>query len=179
MDKLKFGLFSIVVLSVVGLAWYWSVATIESGSEHALNQRIKELTDENNTLREQVAKLVTELDTLKPEEVATTEEKPAPVAENTDEPLAETSEHASLIKELEKLVADNIYMKLKSTGSRVGTVQNFLNIYNDSSNRVDNDYGPGTVKLVTEFQKAEGLTADGEAGPTTFKKMIEWLKDQG
>ena len=69
-------------------------------------------------------------------------------------------------------------MKLKSKGTRVGTVQEFLNIYNNTSKKVDNDYGAGTKTDVVNFQKKEGLTADGEAGPTTFVKMIDWLKKQ-
>ncbi|HBB54043.1 TPA: hypothetical protein DHS24_02780 [Candidatus Nomurabacteria bacterium] len=69
-------------------------------------------------------------------------------------------------------------MKEKSQGTRVGTVQTFLNIYNNTSKLVDNDYGPGTKTDVMNFQKAEGITVDGEAGPGTFRKMIEWLKKQ-
>ncbi|PIZ53219.1 hypothetical protein COY25_03820 [Candidatus Uhrbacteria bacterium CG_4_10_14_0_2_um_filter_41_7] len=69
-------------------------------------------------------------------------------------------------------------MKAKSSGTIVGVVQEFLNIYNKTSNRIDNDYGPGTQKAVTAFQKAQGITADGEAGPGTFRKMIDWLKKQ-
>ena len=180
MDKLKFALFSIVVLSVMGLAWYWSVATIESGSEHALSQKIAELTEENNTLQNQVEELTEKLALLEPEPTSVDEN--AEVVTESPKPVVATPttyEHQSLINELEKLVTDNVSMKLKSTGSRVGTLQKFLNVYNDASAKVDNDYGAGTVKLVTEFQRAEGLTADGEAGPGTFKKMIEWLKEQG
>ncbi|MBU0999326.1 peptidoglycan-binding protein [Patescibacteria group bacterium] len=70
-------------------------------------------------------------------------------------------------------------MKLKSRGTRVGTVQNFLNIYNNTSDKVDNDYGTSTQKAVTAFQKDQGLNADGEAGSGTFNKMISWLKKQG
>jgi len=41
---------------------------------------------------------------------------------------------------------------------------------------VDNDYGASTVTAIKNFQKAQGLTADGAAGYTTYKKMISWLK---
>ncbi|PIR68691.1 hypothetical protein COU48_02755 [Candidatus Nomurabacteria bacterium CG10_big_fil_rev_8_21_14_0_10_03_31_7] len=70
-------------------------------------------------------------------------------------------------------------MKLKSIGTRVGTVQNFLNVYNKTSNKIDNSYGASTQKAVASFQKTQGMTADGEAGPSTFSKMIDWLKKQG
>ena len=67
-------------------------------------------------------------------------------------------------------------MKEKSYGTRVGTIQTFLNIYNNTTKKVDNDYGAGTKTDVIKFQKAEKITADGEAGPSTFLKMIDWLK---
>ena len=57
-------------------------------------------------------------------------------------------------------------------------MQNFLNIYNNTSNKIDNDYGANLKKTVTDFQKSEGVTADGEAGASTFNKMIDWLKKQ-
>ncbi|MBI2630677.1 peptidoglycan-binding protein [Candidatus Nomurabacteria bacterium] len=70
-------------------------------------------------------------------------------------------------------------MKVGSKGTRVGTIQKFLNLYNKTSKPVDNDYGPGLKADVTAYQKAAGTTADGETGPATYKKMIEWLKKQG
>ena len=180
MDKLKFALLSIVVLSLVGLTWYWSVSTIESGSDHAINQKVKELSEENEKLKTEVRELTFELAALKPKVVESTPQIVTPTPEvKKPAPAPTTYEHQTLINDLQKLVDDGVTMKLKSMGSRVGTVQKFLNIYNDTSLKVDNDYGAGTVKLVTEFQKAEGLLADGEAGPGTFRKMIEWLKEQG
>ena len=176
MDKLKFGLFSIVVLSLVGLAWYWSVKTIESGPQHATKQEIQQLTKENEDLKEQVKDLSLELAVLKPK-VPESVNVVAPVDEKPATPTVYKNQ--TLINELQKLSDDNIHLKPKSTGLKVGTVQKFLNVYNDTTNKVDNDYGASTVGLVTDFQKAEGLTADGESGPTTFKKMIAWLKKQG
>jgi peptidoglycan hydrolase-like protein with peptidoglycan-binding domain len=54
-------------------------------------------------------------------------------------------------------------------------VQKFLGLYG-SSVKVDNDYGATTVTAVKAFQKAQKITADGEAGAGTFSKMISWLK---
>ncbi len=183
MDKLKFGLFSIVVLGTLGLVWYWSVSTIESGSEHALQEKIQQLEQENVTLVKQVKELESGLAVLdtKEETVATattkTEEKPVTTTTTTTTPSTTTTDKdQSLINELQKLVDDKINMKQGSAGARVGTVQKFLNRYNNTTTKIDNDYGAGTVKLVTAFQKAEGLSADGEAGATTFNKMIAWLK---
>ena len=185
MEKLKFTLFSVVILSLVGLLLYWSITTIQSGSDHATNQKVSDLQKENESLKKEVDDLTGKLSALTPAvsgDVAQTPSSqpttttPKPVVTPTK---TTTYKNQSLINELQKLIDDNIYMKLKSSGTRVGTVQNFLNIYNTTSNKVDNDYGAGTVNLVMAFQKAEGLTVDGGAGPTTFKKMIEWLKAQG
>jgi murein L,D-transpeptidase YcbB/YkuD len=178
MDKLKFGLFSIVVLSLLGLSWYWSVNTIETGAEHKANAELANLQKENADLKSQVSLLTEQLAELKP---ATKEEETSVVEPAPTKPAATTTtttvnKNQTLINELQKLVDDNVVMKLKSTGTRVGTVQKFLNLYNGTNTKIDNDYGATTVKLVTDFQKDQGLTANGEAGASTFKKMIEWLK---
>jgi len=96
-------------------------------------------------------------------------------------PVVETetsSEYASLTQALQKLIDEKIYMKVGSRGTRVGIVQEFLNIYHTKQARADNDYGAGTKTRVSEFQKTVGVTADGETGPQTYQKMIDWLKKQ-
>lgn len=177
MEKFKFGLFSIVVLGTLGLVWYWSVSTIESGSEHAMKEKVLQLEQENETLTKQVKELEGKLAMATPVESEPVAETPK---ETTKPPTSTTTtttdKDQSLINELQKLIDDKINMKQGSAGARVGTVQKFLNRYNNTSTKIDNDYGAGTVKLVTAFQKAEGLSADGEAGATTFTKMIAWLK---
>jgi len=174
MEKLKLILFSIVVLSLLALALYWSVNTIQSGTEYVASQKVKQLEKENENYKKEIKRLGAELAILQArEEVA------APIVEkNPEAPVATMYKHQTLINELQKLIDENILMKLKSNGTRVGTVQKFLNIYNNTSNRVDNDYGAGTVSAVKAFQKDAGLTADGESGASTFSKMIDWLKKQ-
>ncbi len=177
MDKLKFGLFSIVVLGTLGLVWYWSVSTIESGSEHAMREKVLQLEKENETLTKQVKELNSKLATAPVEKDPVVADAP----KETPKPATSTTtttadKDQTLINELQKLIDDKVMMKQGSAGARVGTVQKFLNRYNNTNTKIDNDYGAGTVKLVTAFQKAEGLSADGEAGATTFSKMIAWLK---
>lgn len=182
MEKLKFTLFSIIVLAVFGFSGYWAIASIQSGSEHSTSQKIEQLQKENEELSLEVTELKNELATLKSEleiPVGAVEEEPIKPEEEPQPTETTQYKHQTLINELEKLVKDNVSMKLKSIGSRVGTVQKFLNLYNNTTNKIDNDYGPTMVKLITAFQKAEGLTADGEAGPTTFNKMIAWLEKKG
>lgn len=176
MDKLKFGLFSVVVLILVGLFGYWAVVTLQSGTEHETKEQIKQLQEENESLKEETEKQKSELGTLRAELDEITKKENETQAKISEPDLAISKERQDLINELQKLINSNVFMKLKSSGTRVGTVQKFLNIYNNTSGGVDNDYGESTKKAVILFQKASGLPADGEAGPNTFKKMIDWLK---
>ena len=123
-------------------------------------------------------------------EEQTVKEPEAPVVETPVTPVVKTavttrttttttttvSKYQTLINDLQKLVNGNVYLKNKSQGPAVGTVQKFLNIYNKTSTKIDNDYGASTITAVKNFQKAQKLTVDGEVGSGTFKKMISWLK---
>ncbi len=185
MENLKFWLTTVLMLALLGGLGYFAFTSIDSGSEHVDRQKIKELESENQDLSEQVAELEKKLERYEPkvvEEPFSRNEAPVEteVSKPTTKPTTTTSyKYDKLIQELEELVQENIQMKLKSRGTRVGTVQNFLNLYNNTNNKVDNDYGESTKKAVSAFQKAVGLTASGEAGTATFNKMIEWLKKQG
>lgn len=169
MEKLKFVLFSIVTLTLVGIVGYWSVTTLQSGTEHATDQKIKQLEKENKDLKIEVQKQKDELDVLQSKL-----EEPVPSVVKNLEPVV--YKYQDLINELQKLIDGNVFLKLKSSGLKVGTVQKFLNIYKNTSNKVDNDYGESTKMALMVFQKDQGLTIDGEAGPGTFNKMIDWLK---
>jgi murein L,D-transpeptidase YcbB/YkuD len=184
-DTLKFILFSIVVLSLLGLLGYWAVSTLQSGDNFATNQKVQQLQKENNDLTKQVATLTDQINTLQsqiaPTNPAPVVQNPTPTTPTTSTPPTKTTtyKNQSLINDLQNLVTNNVSMKLKSTGTRVGTVQKFLNVYNNTSNKIDNDYGASTQTAVAAFQKAEGLSADGQAGPSTFSQMIAWLEKQG
>ena len=175
MEKLNFTLILIIVLVLLGIIGYWSVTSLQSGSEHKLYQKIDQLEEQNKELKEETENLEKDLATAESrlEELEPKEELPS----ETDQPLVEKpqatpSKYDTIIGELQVLINDKIMMKVGSRGTRVGTVQRFLNIYNGTSNRVDNDYGQGMKIAVIAFQKAQGVTADGEAGPGTFQKMI-------
>ncbi len=171
MDKLKFILFSIVTLGLLGLLGYWSFVTLQSGTEYVKDQKIKQLEKENKDLKTEAQKQKDELNVLQSKlEQFTPSVKPEP------EPIV--YKYQSLMDELQKLAEDNVFLKQKSRGANVGTVQKFLNVYNNTSSEVDNDYGAGTAKEVAAFQKNSELNADGEAGRNTFNKMIDWLKKQ-
>ena len=195
MENFKFALFSIFILVLIGGAGYWAFSTIESGSSHVDSQKQKELIQTNADLEKQVADLTRQISLL---QTATDEQAlkdqavldaqssapivpPTPTNTKTTTPtIVKTTvlKYQSLINDLQKLVDGNIMLQSKSQGVAVGTLQKFLNIYNNTSNKVDNDYGPSTVTAIKNFQKAQGLTADGASGPATYKKMITWLKSK-
>ena len=160
---------------------------MESGSLHVNNEKQKELEIKNRELVKEISSLKSEISILlsEKEDLLRIEQESIAngivennVPDNTNSNNSTVLKHDALIKELQKLADGNIFLKNKSQGIAVGSVQKFLNIYNNTSNKVDNDYGVGTVNGVKNFQKAQGLTVDGETGPGTFRKMISWLKTQ-
>jgi murein L,D-transpeptidase YcbB/YkuD len=182
MDKLKFALFAIISLTLLGLGVYWAVNTIQTGSEYVSIEKLETLGKENEELKKEVQKFKNEVASLKLEIEAEKQEANIIEAQpkvETPAPAKATYKNQVLINELQKLADGNFVIKLKSNGTRVGTIQKFLNLYNKTSNRVDNDFGESTKNAVAAFQKDQGLSADGEAGKSTFLKMIDWLKKQG
>lgn len=63
-----------------------------------------------------------------------------------------------------------------SKGSGVSWLQTALNKANNAGLAVDGDFGSGTKQAVINFQKANGLDADGIAGPATINKLVEVIK---
>jgi len=186
MDNLKFILSSIIIITLLSFAGYWAFSTIESGSSHVDIQIQKELEDKNEKLEKEVSELKKQISILqkdneslgqKPETVEEVKNV-EPVVEVKIPPKVIVSKYQTNINDLQKMVDGNIYLKNKSQGPAVGTIQKFLNIYNNTNNKVDNDYGVTTSNAIKNFQKAQGLTVDGETGPNTYKKMISWLKNK-
>lgn len=179
MEKLKFIILSAIVIGVIGLLGYWAIMTIEPGNAHFYKEKQEELESKNLALQQEVAELKNELLNLQADQASSA---PAPVNPTPTTPApsqpSTSSKNQTLINELQKLITDKVFMKVGSSGTRVGTVQKFLNLYNKTNKTIDNDYGPGMKTDVTNFQKAVGISADGEAGPGTYQKMIDWLKKQ-
>ncbi len=67
--------------------------------------------------------------------------------------------------------ADAASYKRGSTGSVVTQIQQKLKNWGYYSGTVDGIYGSRTEAAVTWFQKKNGLTADGKAGPQTLAAM--------
>ena len=58
-----------------------------------------------------------------------------------------------------------------STGQTVRTIQTKLKNWGYYTGAVDGVYGSATVNAVKYFQRSNGLTADGVAGPATLAKL--------
>lgn len=61
--------------------------------------------------------------------------------------------------------------KMGSSGDEVSKIQTNLKRWGYYSGAVDGTFGTGTKNAVIAFQKANGLTADGVAGPSTLRAM--------
>lgn len=101
-----------------------------------------------------------------------------PVTTTTPEPTTTTttnSQYADLIAKLQKMIDDKVVLKAGNKGSQVGTIQTFLNIYNKTNTKVDNDFGPSLTTAVKSYQSKNGLPSTGQVAEKTLSKMIEWL----
>lgn len=173
METFKAYLLILGFVGVLGFGGYWAATSLNEPVRIAETEEIQVVAqtpvsgvvDSGNSQTEQVEQNETQTETTTPTPTNTT-------------PSATSGEYSDLIARLQKLITDNILMKEGSRGTRVGTVQEFLNVYNKTSGGLDNDYGAGTKAKVAAFQKAQGLTADGQAGPATYQKMIDWLNKQ-
>ncbi|MER8556154.1 N-acetylmuramidase domain-containing protein [Mesorhizobium sp. M1217] len=64
-------------------------------------------------------------------------------------------------------------LRMGSHGARVRALQTLL-VRAGYAVQVDGDYGPSTRDAVRDFQKAQKVTADGVAGPETFRRLEAW-----
>lgn len=170
MNEFKFQLSSALLVVILGLGVFWAFTHLEKGVP-TQEDRVIVMNDEDVSFEDENIPLAPDEIIVEPTKPAE-EVKPEPT-ESTKTLIAEEKE---LRDALERLITDNIYMKNGSRGTRVGTVQKFLNYYFETNKTIDNDYGPGTITDVKKFQQQEGIDADGFAGPGTYKKMIEIIE---
>ncbi len=150
---------------LLGVSVYWAFTHLDTGIPTQIDQVVTTVEPVETPVV-----LVSDTPDVATEDPQGEEPEEEPVTVNLSD------EQQDVLDALGRLIDDNIYMKKGSRGTRVGTVQKFLNFYFDTNKTVDNDYGPGTLADVKKFQSEEGLDADGLAGPATYKKMIEVLK---
>lgn len=186
MENFKFtfvSFFLILVLAGVGVLGYMA---LERGDESGLKQRVAKLeaqiSSQEKALVERdrkIAQLETDLENTVP---ATTTAEPVTTTSSTTATSSSTTSSSSssndsaLLTELKSLRSRGVILEPGDSGAAVGSIQKFLNEYNNTSGGVDNDFGPGTRSKVEAFQNKEGLTPDGGVGPTTLGRMITWLE---
>lgn len=173
MNELKYQITQFIFLALLGLGAYWALTHLDNGISYSRDQIVQREEDNGSDIDtpiiEDIPEMVVseETNAISPEETETPKETETPSA-------TLSASETEMVKSLQQLINDKIYMKVGSRGTRVGTVQKFLAYYfTDKKVSTDNDYGPGTKTLVEQFQSAQGLSADGQAGPSTYEKMIE------
>lgn len=166
-ETLKVNILIVIFFGAVGFAGYWGVTSLQVNPDEFDTKT----TDVRPTVSNGMVNNSNTNQTSSPETPAPV----TPVSATPSAPPSSQGQNTELKTALQKLITDNVLMKRGSRGTRVGTVQEFLNLYNGTDSTVDNDYGPTTENQVRAFQRSEGLTADGQTGPNTYRKMIEWL----
>jgi Putative peptidoglycan binding domain len=71
--------------------------------------------------------------------------------------------------------APNQTLSPGATGPEVKNLQESLTALGYNPGKADGSYGPSTQAAVAEFQKANGLAADGVLGPATLAKLQQAL----
>jgi len=169
LENLKANLIILIFFGIVGFLGYWAVSSLQVDSKEfdSVDRNVYPILENNPEGYK---------DAVTAEPASVSNSRPTnPTPSVTPTPSGNNS---SIKAELQKLIDDNVLMKKGSRGTRVGTVQKFLNLYNGTDATVDNDFGTTTENQIKVFQKKEGLTADGQVGSGSYKKMIEWLNKQ-
>jgi hypothetical protein len=175
MESIKANLIIIVFIGAIAWLGYWAVNDIKDDNDRLTSEQV--IPDVGPTVTSEAeVPVMTDGSTND-----TTSDSDSSESNNDNDNTSNGSnigssndENGDLISKLQDLIADKILMKKGSRGTRVGTVQEFLNLYGIKID-VDNDYGDGTVNGIKKFQTDQKLSADGQAGATTFQKMIDWL----
>ena len=123
---------------------------------------------------------------------ATTRKKPDTKAEESqnriselEQQLSKKDEEISFLKEeleiMEKRSAGSQESASKEvkTQTRIGTIKQVQRALKNAGfykGPVDGKMGPSTRKAIREFQKANGLNADGRIGKETWSKLSKHLK---
>lgn len=174
MNELKYQITQIVFLVLLGLGAYWAFTHLDNGISYTRDEIVTVAQNTDIVPDETIS--VIDNETLL---TATGEEIESNIPAEDDEVVitpSSSNDNEDLISDLQKIIEADIIMKSGSNGTRVGSVQKFLDLYFEDKDVVaDNDFGPGTTRLVKEFQTKELNGGDGRVGPNTLKEMIKWL----
>jgi hypothetical protein len=180
MNELKYQITQILFLVLLGFGAYWAFTHLDDGVTYSRDEIVTQREDTQRP--DEIVNVIENENIVSAGSKAPTDESNQNLPVNVDPIEQEQTESSNaineeLILELERLEESRIIMSSGSSGSRVGTVQEFLSIYfSDRNITIDNDYGPTTTRLVLEFQTTELNGGDGRVGPNTLKAMVQWLE---
>ena len=113
-----------------------------------------------------------------------TDTAPAPQGELDATDTAQTGNRpviSPLARKLGQITSASLMRDYNAGGKRpmdsVKQVQTALSRLGFDPNGLDGKYGAGTFKAVQDFQKANGLTVDGQVGPNTIKALQTAITD--
>lgn len=166
MNELKYQIVQFIFIILLGFGSYWAFTQIDTGIRYERETMVNLQPDvalEPSPV--EVVELTVDQETV-PE--VPVESEPTTTPENKPE---------NLVSELQAMISANVILQQGAKGDQVKSVQNFLDWYfDDRTVSVDSDYGPGTVRLIREFQTKELNGGDGRTGPNTMRKMLELLQ---
>lgn len=74
-----------------------------------------------------------------------------------------------------QLIDQKKLFKKGDQGPSIGLIQQVMNAYFGTQNKIDNDFGTALQTVIKKFQQQNGVTTSGQVGPQTLQKMAEWL----
>ena len=179
MNELKYQITQIFFLVLLGFGAYWAFTNIDDGITYSRDETVTVM--DNDQLPDEIVNVIENENIVSAGSEVIVDESNQNALIGIDSSEEEPSEsldtlNEEIILEIQELEEENIILSSGSSGSRVGVVQRFLDIYfSDRNITIDNDYGPTTTRLVREFQVSELGGGDGRVGPNTLNAMLEWL----
>src|SRR3989338_7574411 len=131
MSEGKFQIIIMIICIALGALGHWAVATLDfSRARNTVveNNNDQDITGDISDISNSISDLSGNVENFIEEKKNTETNTPPPDRANPN---------ATLIAELQKLITDKIYMRVGSKGTRVGTVQKFLNIFENKTLPVD------------------------------------------
>jgi hypothetical protein len=175
MNDFRFTLISVLIFIIIiglgALAFY----ALEPGDRNGARQLITNLETELADTQEELQEAYRKIAALESDNEQLVEEEEQ--EEEAEETETTESSNPELLAALESLRSRGVILGPGAQGADVGTIQKFLNEYNNTSGGVDNDFGNGTRSKVEAFQRDQNISVDGGVGAGTLGKMIEWLSN--
>lgn len=178
MKQFGFTLITIIFLGALGYGGYFAVTSLKDPKTYVSEsyekigdiQRVATSTNDGSeqSVYERTPVLNDGVSATTTASVSTSITAPAPGTPAKNE--------SELVTRLEKLIASGVVLKKGSKGEYVGTVQLFMNFHFKKQSKIDNDFGAGLETDVKKFQTANKISATGQVGPQTLKKMLELAK---